>query len=272
MSENKSNTTATKVATTLKAEAATIQIGEQSIDCYQMPDGSYRFSMRQVSELVGYASNWLSKATNRAVASEYQKQAKPLSSKKSVPIPGQQLTVDILQNKGFKGVTVEAKIERSKNAYSTAKTISLEDTTIVITHAAFTDHKSEALGLAEALLMESLERRADAAFGVKRTEEERNQRLALRIKRVETRRNWTDVIKDHLEKQGLTGDKWMYINLTVKVNRKLFGVDNFSSNRDIMTQAQQIRIMGFEDLLCRLSEKQPNLTPDQLVTKALDNY
>jgi len=259
MSENKSNT--------IKAEAATIQIGEKTIDCYQMPDGSYRFSMQQVSNLVGYDKGWLSKVITRAQSQEVSKSLKPKQSKASIsPSP---LTFTILKEEGFSGQPIEVKTPREDRGYITAKTISLEDVQVVITHAAFNDKKPEALGLARALLIETLERRADAAFGIKRSEEERNQRLAQRVKRITAWVKWTDVIKSHLEKQGKTGESAMYKRLTWKANMSLFGVPNFSYNRDNMTLDQQITIESFETFLVRLSHKNPNLTPDDLMDKAL---
>ena len=65
----------------------------------------------------------------------------------------------------------------------------------------------------DAVLIEAIERRADAAFGVQRSEEERNQRFKARVDGIATRRTLTDAIKDFISTHPELSDnaiKFMY--------------------------------------------------------------
>jgi hypothetical protein len=181
---------------------AMIKIGAIELECFQMPDGSYRFSQTQVLESIGAAKNWIAVVTKRGDES-----------------------LKWLHSNGFQGVTESIKVPCS-NGYATAKTLSLEDAVIVWGyHNSIGNVKAKALILACA--MEALERRADAAFGRDRSEAERNDRLAARQKGIHTRRELTDAIQDYLLRTPEASEnerKWIYSNTTNAMYRAVFGM------------------------------------------------
>jgi hypothetical protein len=83
----------------------------------------------------------------------------------------------------------------------------------------------ESRALLAACAMEALERRLDRAFNVQRTEEERNQRLAIRIKGKIERRNLTDAIRDYIDNTDVSDNyrKFVYSNCSDIVNKFVLG-------------------------------------------------
>ena len=80
--------------------------------------------------------------------------------------------------------------------------------------------------LVNACVMEALERRADAAFGIQRSEEERNQRLAIRTQGKVARRYLTDSIADYLEANPELSDcyrKFIWSNCSDHLNLIILG-------------------------------------------------
>ena len=132
-----------------KAIRATIKLGEIDLDCLQFPDGSYHFYINQLNEKLGI------KASNRTG----KKYLKPLLDEH----PNQ--------------VNLQVKVEGIKTP---VKTISIELTTQAIgIYAQIGNTKCQSI--AYACMAEALERRADTAFDIKRTEEERELRFAARM-------------------------------------------------------------------------------------------
>jgi hypothetical protein len=137
-----------------------VQIGSLTVDGFQLPDGSYRMSQTQAAECVGKpeinARRFLS---SKAVKTLLGKGYTP-DSIEIEPSPGQ------LRGQGrFNALPLEVV---------TAYWLSLAG-----------EGNKQALSLVWALLTESLERRFDAAFGVTRTEEERNALLSQRVQQLE---------------------------------------------------------------------------------------
>lgn len=136
-----------------KAERATIQIGDITMNVYMMPNGDYRLHGRGVMEVIGVTS----------------KQSLPrfygVQSLKA--LPGADLS---LPHGTIRSSTGEDFIP-----------VALED---AINYWMEVGKKGndKALRLVAALAVESLERRADKVFGRERSEEERNQRLAWRTR------------------------------------------------------------------------------------------
>ena len=95
----------------------------------------------------------------------------------------------------------------------------------------------------------------------------------LRDRRVRTRRDWTDVIRDRMIAQGYYNDRDRVTEefryLTIKVNQALFGQPHFNCDRDTMTKDQQETIEIFERVLVRHSNKFPDRTPEELIDGAL---
>jgi hypothetical protein len=124
-----------------------------------------------------------------------------------------------------------------------------------------------------AAIEETHERRFAHAFGQKIEEEEWNDRLALRMKRVLARKDWTDVLMERFvdlyHKKPCPND---YRAWTTEVNWHLFNRPHFNSDRDTMTLEQQETILDFERMAKRLARKHPSYSPNQIIQLALDTF
>lgn len=130
-----------------------------------------------------------------------------------------------------------------------------------------------AQALSQVFVEEALERRFARAFGVRLDEDELNERLKLRMKRLLARHDWTDVLMNrHVDLNGVKPEPQDYKRWTVAVNQKLFGQPHFCRNRDNMTPEQQQTIYDFERMAKRRAEQYPTITADELVIKALDTF
>ncbi|MDF0553121.1 hypothetical protein [Kamptonema sp. UHCC 0994] len=163
----------------VRAVRATVQIGSLTVDGFQLPDGGYRMSLTQAAECVG----------------------KPARS-----------TFDFLRSKALKGLLIEAGstfdflpedtvAALATNTYTVEKFlvdigeeggqgqtritgVPLEIVILYWHWESFRGNK-QAFFLVTGLATETLERRFDSAFGVTRTEEERNALLTQRVQRLE---------------------------------------------------------------------------------------
>lgn len=151
-----------KVAEAIKAQRAEIQIGSLIVDGFMLPDGTYRMSQTQVAECVGLGVQ---------NASDF------LRSK----------TIKTLLGKDYTPQMFSAEIESGEQirGQSRFNALPLE---VVSTYWLWQSHREnkKALALCMALIIESLERRFDRAFGVERTEDERNQRLEDGIRQLQS--------------------------------------------------------------------------------------
>lgn len=139
----------------VKATRATVQIGSLAVEGFMLPDGSYKMSLTQAAEIVGLgvqnASDFLrSKALKSLLGKDYTPQ------------------------------TFEIEAEDQGRGQSRIRALPLEIVRKYWLWQACRGNK-QALALVDALLAETLERRFDEAFGVSRSEEERNQRLSERM-------------------------------------------------------------------------------------------
>ena len=148
----------------IKANRASVQIGALEVDGFMLPDGSYRMSQSQVAEAVGLS---------RRNVSDF------LRSKAIKALLGEGYTGTILERE-----EIEIEPEPGKRGQSRFMAMPLE---IVSAYWQWQSHRGnkKALALCIALMTETLERRFDAAFGVTRTEQERNERLEQRIQQLE---------------------------------------------------------------------------------------
>jgi hypothetical protein len=143
-----------------KATRATVTIGDLTIEGFMLPDGSYQMSQTQAAESVGLApqnaSDFLrSKAFKSSVGEGY-----------TVPIS----EIESLETQGRGGsriVALPLAVVGKYWLYQVSK------------------GNKKAIALVDALITESLERRFDDAFGVSRTEQERNDRLSGRVQQLE---------------------------------------------------------------------------------------
>lgn len=144
----------------IKATRATIQIGTTAIDAFMLPDGGYRMSLTQAAECIGL---------------------------------GVQNASDFLRSKAIKGLLgdgytpqifeIEPDATQSRGQ-SRIRALPLE---VVSAYWLWQSHRGNktALALCMALIVESLERRFDTAFGVIKAEQEYNDRLAERLDTLE---------------------------------------------------------------------------------------
>ena len=149
----------------IKATRASVQIGALEVDGFMLPDGSYRMSQTQVAEAVGLS---------RRNVSDF------LRSKAIKALMDEGYTGTILERE-----EIEIEPEPGKRGQSRFMAMPLE---IVSAYWQWQSHRGnkKALALCIALMTETLERRFDTAFGVTRTEQERNERLQERIRQLET--------------------------------------------------------------------------------------
>ena len=146
-----------------KAQRATVQIGMLSVDGFQMPDGSYRMSIAGAAEAVGLI---------RRNAFEF------LRSKAAKQLLGE----------GFTGSISEVEVESSPGQSRGQTRIQAIPLAVVSKYWLWQAYRGNkpAFALVDALLEESLERRFDAAFGVERSESDRNALLAQRLQHTES--------------------------------------------------------------------------------------
>ena len=85
----------------------------------------------------------------------------------------------------------------------------------------------KAFALVMACGVESLERRFDTAFGILRTEEERNERFQIRFDGILSRHFWTDSISEYIKTHPDLSEnykRWVFHNVSDTVNLALFGL------------------------------------------------
>jgi hypothetical protein len=121
----------------------TITIGGIPIPVYMMPNGEYRLSMRQASKAVGFNEGWLSETLRKSNA------------------------LDRLKGYGFKG----GYEFQQEQGFIESYLISTEDFMAVIMYAVLVGYHRPAISLMAAAMQETLEHRADHAFGVVRDNE-----------------------------------------------------------------------------------------------------
>lgn len=121
---------------------------------------------------------------------------------------------------------------------------------------------AKAKAISKALMAESVERRADIAYGKLRSEDERNQRLKTRMDGKLARRTLTDAIADYIVHHPELSDnakKWLYKNATdreykilfAKTCKQLVEERGVESLRDSLKPLENIAILGIEDLASR---------------------
>jgi hypothetical protein len=232
---------------TVNAIKAQITLGNLLLDVYQLPDGAYCFSRVQLAELCDM--------TTRRI--------------------GQIL--DSNRVKTLQGIEKNEKLTRVKYEGGTKPfdAISL-DTASVLFGVLAKNGNEVALDICIAAMAESLETRADAAFGVQRTAEERNNWFAIRMKSKSTRRAYTDILKERIvELEGVDAyaDKRAYFfkEVTVAVNMALFGQPHFNCNRDNMDEDQLTMIEMLERMVAKRALKFPEATAEEIITWCVEN-
>ena len=145
-----------------KAKRTTVAIGSLPVDGFQMPDGSYRMSQAgaamAINESPVYALRFLASRDSKALLGEAFTDYTP-----------EQIEVESAE--GDRGQT-------------RINALPLDVVAAYWLYRSFKGNKT-AFTLTWALLQESLERRFDAAFGVERSEGDRNALLAQRLQQTE---------------------------------------------------------------------------------------
>lgn len=180
------------MTSTVKAAKATILLGNIELDCLQFPDGSYHFFINQLNEELGI----------KASDSTGKKYLQPL--------------LEANPNRVNK-----ASVEGIK---SHLKTLSIDLVSEAIGIYA-TLGNQKCIAVAIACISEALERRADKAFNVIRTEQEINERFKTRQLSILSRTFWTDCIDAYVKRRGLDDgySKFIYANVSNYLNKALFG-------------------------------------------------
>lgn len=207
---------------TVKATRATVFIGGIEIRAYVLPNGDVKLAGRNVTDAVAEPANSL---------------VRGMGVKSLKALPGADLS--LLQVKADTGESLVP--------------VAVED---AVQYWAIMAGKgnAQAMAIITALAVESIERRVDRALGIQRSEEERDARLALRVKRVDAFQGWTECLKDYQVRTGIYGTpkgKQMFADTIRLVNMRLFGQPHFNCDRDTMTMQQQMAIESFEVLLKR---------------------
>ncbi|MCY7286235.1 MAG: hypothetical protein LH679_22995 [Cyanobacteria bacterium CAN_BIN43] len=140
-----------------KASRSTVTLGSLTFDGFMLPNGEYRMSQTQAGEAVG---------VQRRNVSDF------LRSNALKALLGDDYTGTISERE-----EIEIESEAGKRGQSRFLSMPLE---IVAVYWLWQSHRGnkQALTLCVAMLTETLERRFDRAFGVSRSEDDWNQRLA----------------------------------------------------------------------------------------------
>jgi hypothetical protein len=150
------------MTTSNKAKRTTVAIGSLPVDGFQMPDGSYRMSQAgaatAINESPVYALRFLASRDSKALLGEAFTDYTP-----------EQIEVESAE--GDRGQT-------------RINALPLDVVAAYWLYRSFKGNKT-AFTLTWALLQESLERRFDAAFGVERSEGDRNALFAQRLQQTE---------------------------------------------------------------------------------------
>lgn len=204
------------------AERATIYLGSIPLEVFMLPDVQYVLSQTQVAEAVG---------KTKVSFGDF------LVSKSPEALPC----------KGF----------RSKKASIKGNNVQINIIPIDLAVAYWIKEaitgNATAARLLGACAAESIERRADSAFGVQRAEEERQEFMRIRLEGKRIRRRLTDAIKSYIDRHPELSEnnrRWLYVNASQRVTLVVFG-----------RKAKKLA----EDLGVHPDDLRNALTPDELI-------
>jgi hypothetical protein len=210
-------------------------------------DGEYRWSMRQASKAVGFNEGWLSD-TLRSEGNAFKR----------------------LKGYGFKGDIIEFQGQ----GFIEGNLISTEDFMAMIMYAAVIGTRRQAIALLAAALYETLERRADHAFGVIRNEDEYIQKFEFRYASILLNKDlrsaigeWIDSnqesIQDYIRQYSIRGgQRGIYASALGRIYEFLFGrnkkeinklldVKHYETPKNNVEVTQLQRIAQIEDLAAK---------------------
>jgi hypothetical protein len=158
----------------IKATRATVAIGALTVDAFMLPDGNYRMSLSQAAECIGKPArgtfDFLQSKALKRLLGEVQGTFDFLPDESTDTYNPENLTVDI----GEGGAQGQTRV----------RGLPLGLVALYWAWESFRGNRS-ALLLTVSLTTESLERRFDNAFGIIRTEQERNDRLSQQNQQLE---------------------------------------------------------------------------------------
>lgn len=226
--------------TTKKAIVATIELGFAKVEGLMMPDGTYAIAVPQLADIFQFDSNQTSR------------------------------TFKPLLGKGFQFDTShKAKSELNPKAVNI---LYLPEVARLIKALAINGNPI-ADEFLDAILEEGLDRRFARAFNLRVDEEEYDARIRQRMDRILARTTYTDFIRNrYLELYGTKPPQRLYRDITVMVNRKLFGRDHFFCDRDNMNETQQQAIAHFETFVNLRAKNHPGEDPAIVVEKVLQVF
>ena len=244
----------------IKVKRAEIYLGDIPLEVFQLPNGDYCLSQSQVLDVINAPNNWITR------------------------LPSSEGTdrVKYLHNKGFTGLQekVEFKEEGARGT-KTAKTLSIVDA-VLVWRWFDRQGNEKAEAIIDACAIESIERRADAAFGIQCSEEDYQAKMKARIDGKVVRRSLTDAIKDYMARHSELSDndrKWLYKNCSDKTNKIVLGkiakkaaIDlgcEQGQLRDYLQAEQLIRISYLEDVTVKLIDLH-DIHPFQAVIQAAE--
>lgn len=160
---------------TVLATRATIIIGPLSVDGFMLPDGSYRMSLSQAGQCVGKTAQGISNFLKSKALKRLLGEGRGISNFLSDSINEQ-----IFDN-SYKAEQFAVSLgDDGEKGETRVRGVHLEVVALYWQWEAFRGNK-QAFVLSTGLTVETLDRRFDNAFGVERSESERNAILGDRI-------------------------------------------------------------------------------------------
>jgi hypothetical protein len=220
-----------------KAVIASVDFGYKKIEGLMLPDGTYAVAVPQIADLISASRNTMSRDLKRLLGDGFS--------------PSKQSIMDVKQK---------------------INVVKITELMTILNKVAFAGN-IQAQELLLAFAEETIERRFNNAFGIKCTEDEYNEKLTIRLKRLLARKDYTDVLMErHIDLYETKPVPEDYRVWTVKVNKALFGCQHFKCNRDSMTTEQQEMITDFERTVKRFALKYDHATPMELIDKTLETF
>lgn len=196
----------------MKALVAKNDLGFTVIDGLQMPDGGYAIGVSQAAKVLSFDTNQASRAFKPLLGEGFQ-----FDTSKTELNPKE---VNILTLEQFMALLVELTVKGNQ----------------------------EAANLLRASATETFERRFDSAFGIKRTDEERNATLAARLRGKVARRSLTDCYKAYCEVNDVVPN---YAKMTMQT----LHIIGMKPGRDDKTEKELVELMHIENFVAaRLSK------------------
>jgi hypothetical protein len=248
-----------------RVKSKDITIGGIPLPVYMDSDGEYRWSMRQASKTVGFNEGWLSD-TLRTEGNALKR----------------------LKGYGFKGDIVEFQGQ----GFIEGNLISTEDFMAMIVYAAVIGMRKQAIALLAAALYETLERRADHAFGIVRDEDEYIQKFEFRHASILLNKDLRSAIGEWIEQnqeslQEYTkrysikgGQRGIYATALGKIYQLLFGrnkkeinelldVKHYETPKNNVEVTQLQRIAQIEDLASKYIRRK-GMNPIDAINQAAE--